>query len=419
LGAIEPALRRPLRERLNERGADAQPWAAHLSAVDRARSQLRLVTTITTPEFAPVRHRTPFLHLELPEGQEPEILPGELVRGRFWRIDQVFDLWCGGELSVVPPALFLLDLLRDGDLEAFFPRAARAGSLLESGELHRAYFSPGVMVAPLRTPTLPPATTTNCVLVGEERVYIVDPATPHASECERLFETLERWLAQGRKLCGVLLTHHHADHVGAVRATAERYCLPVIAHPETLSRLEGLELDGLEPQALNDGEYLELGHAPDGRPAWRLRAHHTPGHAPGHLVFIEDRYRVAIVGDLISTLSTIVIDPPEGHMATYIHSLRKVLELDIGALIPAHGPAQRVGKQALEVHLRRRAERESKLLAALRAGSGTRAALLPVVYADAPPEVLPYAERSLLAGLQKLAEEGRAREESGVWSAFC
>jgi glyoxylase-like metal-dependent hydrolase (beta-lactamase superfamily II)/8-oxo-dGTP pyrophosphatase MutT (NUDIX family) len=412
LGAVPAARRSALRERLLQRGRDAEPWREFVPAADEARSKLRRVTTITTPEYAATRHRTPFLQLDLPEGQEPCILPGELVRGRFWPVAELLERWRAGELRVVPPALFLLELLADGDLEAFFSRAATLGQAIEAGQLHRAYYTPGIMVAPLRTPTLLPATTTNCVLIGEERVYIVDPATPHVSEQERLFETLDRWRSDGRELCGVLLTHHHHDHVGAVSATAKRYELPVLAHAETF---EQLAFEGLETREVHDGERLELGRAPDGRPGWGMRAHLTPGHSVGHLIFIEDRYRTAVVGDLISSLSTIVIDPPEGHMATYVATLRAMLEREFDVIVPAHGPAIREGRKAIEYHLRRRAEREQKLVAALAGGPATLGELLPVVYDDAPGEVLPYAERSLLAGLLKLVEEGRLVAEGATW----
>ena len=411
--AVPLERRLALRRRLVERGADAEPWREFVPAADQARSRLRLVTTITTPEFAPLRHTTPFLHLELPEGQEPEILPGELVQGRFWNVADLFRQWNSGALPVVPPALFLLDSLRDGRLEPFFERAKATGDAIANGQLHRAYYSPGIMVAPLRTPTLPPATTTNTVLIGEGRVYIVDPATPELAEQARLFETLDRWTAEGRELCGILLTHHHPDHVGGVRATAERYGLPVLAHPETLRRVQ---LDGLATQALNGGDRLSLGHAPDGRDGWNLEAHFTPGHAYGHLVFIESRYRTAVVGDLVSTLSTIVIDPPEGHMRTYIDSLKSIRALDIGVLIPAHGPAHRTGTKTLDYHLRRRADRESKLLRSIGAGHGTLQELLPVVYDDAAEDVMPYAARSLHAGLIKLVEDGQVRELAGRWT---
>jgi glyoxylase-like metal-dependent hydrolase (beta-lactamase superfamily II) len=280
-----------------------------------------------------------------------------------------------------------------------------------AGQLHRARFSPGLMIAPLLTPTLPPALTTNAIFVGEERFYVADPATYEESERERLFETIDRWQAAGRRFEGVLLTHHHHDHVGSVRATCTRYSLPVFAHAETLSRVD---VAGLQTVELSHGDCLELGRAPDGRPDWRLHVHYTPGHAPGHLAFIEDRYRAAIVGDLVSTLSTIVIDPPEGHMATYLESLRALRDADIGTLYPAHGPAALDGRRLLERYLTHREERERKLVHALEGGLVSLDELLPVVYDDAPEPLLPVARRSLLAGLIKLAEDGQGEALAAV-----
>lgn len=416
-GALEaaiPAARRgDLRQSLLDLETDAADWAEFVPAADVARAELRHVTTITTPPFAPVRHETPFLHVELPEGQEPDVWLGELVQGRFFDPAALLADWNAGEYAVAPPVLYLLGLMEGVDLGGFFENARAMGERLANGELHRACFAPGTMIAPLRTPTLPPATTTNCVMIGEERVWIVDPATYERSEQERLFETLDRWRAAGRELCGVLLTHHHHDHVGATRAVAERYDLEVHAHPETFARVD---LEGLRTVPLCDGETRDLGTAPDGTIGWTLTAYETPGHAHGHLVFIDSRYRTGIVGDLVSTLSTIVIDPPEGHMATYIASLERILELGIRVLIPAHGVAQRVGSDVLRYHLRRRAQREAKLVGVLERGPAELDELLALVYDDAPEIVQPYARRSLLAGLQKLEEESRARREGERWT---
>ena len=410
--AIPSAIRGSLRESLLDRTTDAEAWRPFADAVEAARSHLRRITAITTPPLGLIRHYTPYLHIELPDGEEPEILRGELIEGRFIGIATVLDEWRRGGITIVPPVMFLLEILARRGLEAFYEEAARTGERIAQGQLHRSVFTPGALVAPLRTPTLPPAETTNTILVGGERVFVIDPATPEVSEQERLFETMDRWLRDGRRFEGVLLTHHHHDHVGAVRVTAERYGLPVHAHPETLSRLE---LSGLETRTVEDRHEFDLGLAPDGSPDWRMIAHHTPGHAPGHLVFIESRYRAAFVGDLVSTLSTIVIDPPEGHMATYIASLERIREERIEFLYPSHGPIHREGQRTLDYHLKRRADREGKLLAALEAGPATPAQLLPIVYDDAAPEVMPYAERSMIAGLEKLAEEGRALERDGCW----
>jgi len=272
-----------------------------------------------------------------------------------------------------------------------------------------------VLMAPLETPTLPPATTTNTFVVGEERLDVVDPAPPFARERARLYELLDDLRSDGREVTGVVPTPHHPDHVGSVQAVAERYGVPVYAHPETLARLPEPPRD---PRPLVDGDTLDLGVAPDGRSPWTLTAYHTPGHDRGHLVLVEDRYHAALAGDLCSTVSTIVIDPPEGHLATYLASLERMLDVPMGVLCPAHGPVHREGHTLLRRYLAHRASREEKLLGALRDAPTDEAALLAVVYDDVELEaVLPLAARSLRAGLEKLAEDGRAVESRDGWRA--
>ena len=183
-------------------------------------------------------------------------------------------------------------------------------------------------------------------------------------------------------------------------------------HVLTLARLPRAVRDARE---LKGGERLELGRAPDGSADWGLEVHHTPGHDRGHLVFIEDRYRAALVGDLLSTLSTIVIDPPEGHMATYLDSLRRMTELELGVIYPAHGPAVKDGTRRFQAYLEHRRAREKKLVRALESGLSEREELLAVVYDDAPEPLRPVARRSLLAGLEKLVEDGRALEDGERW----
>jgi glyoxylase-like metal-dependent hydrolase (beta-lactamase superfamily II)/8-oxo-dGTP pyrophosphatase MutT (NUDIX family) len=404
---LGPDARRALRLAL-ARGDD-EAWSAVGSGGD---DRVRRIFELTTPPFAPVLYRTSFVHLELPPGETPEVLPGELTRGRFFRPDEVLERWLAGEMFVVPPVVFLLGELARRPVDEAFAELGRIASEIERGRLHEVRHTPGVFTAPLETPTLPPATTTNCYLVGDERVYVVDPATWSERERARLFAVMDEWIDAGRRFEGVLVTHHHRDHVGSVGATSRRYGLPVLGHAETLARLpEAPE----RARPLADGDALELGAAPDGRADWRLWAYHTPGHDRGHLVFLEDRYRALIAGDLVSTLSTIVIDPPEGHMRTYLDSLERVRGLGVGVLYPAHGPAAKDGTALVERYLVHRRAREAKLVVALEDGAVEEGALLARVYDDTPPALSPVAARSLRAGLEKLEEDGRARRCGARW----
>jgi ribonuclease/clavin/mitogillin len=386
-----------------------------LLAVSVGDVELREVCRIKTPAFAPVRYDTVFFLAELPIGEHPEIWPGELIDGRFQSPASFLDDWTKGGCLIVPPVIVLLERMIGGDLDRFVANAAAMAAGFRRGKLHRIWFSPGILMACLNTPTLPPATTTNCFVVGAERLFIVDPGAPNPEDQELLFELLDELVAEGAMLEAVVCTHHHPDHVGGVNAVSQRYDLPVHGYELTLDRLgEGFR----RGQALEDGDRLDLGVAPDGTPGWYLEVLFTPGHDRGHLAFRESRYGALIAGDMISTVATIMIDPPEGHLATYMKSLHRLRDLPMTTLYPAHGPATPNGKRMVEKFIKHREMRQTTLEVALQATSGTVEDLLPIVYWDVKESMYPYAARSLCAGLEKLVEEGRAIEEAGVWRAL-
>lgn len=391
---------------------DTAPYATLIAGSPGPSADMDLCR-IRTPPFAPVRYDTLFVVTQLPPDQEPEIWPGELVGGRFWKPVEALEAWRRGAALIVPPVLILLELMVDADVAAFRESAARIAQSYHDGELHRVRFSPGVIMASLVTPTLPPATTTNCLIIGDEELHFVDPASPDPGEQARLFGLVEQLQAEGHALGSILLTHHHPDHVGAAAALSERFGLAVRGHELTLSRVTGLPHVG---PPIADGDTIALGTAPDGSPDWHLRALHTPGHDRGHLCFHESRYGALVAGDMISTVSTIIIDPPEGHMPTYMQSLERLAGLEITTLYPAHGPAVRNGNAVVQKFIAHRTQRQQKLVDELQRAPSSEEELLPRVYADVDERMYPFAARSLLAGLQWLEEEGRARTEDNVWT---
>ncbi|MCY4283526.1 MAG: MBL fold metallo-hydrolase [Gammaproteobacteria bacterium] len=367
---------------------------------------------IITPPFFPVRFDTLFLCARCPQDEIPGIDNYELVEGRFVKPQQVVAAWDRGEMEIAPPVLFLLRLLTTGGLDAFLTRSRQESERLAQGGLHPVYFSPGIFVAPLATPTLPPATTTNTLIAGTDKLYVIDPATPDATEQQRLFDKMDALIDAGATFEAILLTHHHPDHVGAVNAVSQRYRLPLRAHAQTYHRIAPGYLQG-EPLA--DGDRLELGTAPDGSGDWHLKVLHTPGHAVDHLCFIDSRYHAAIVGDMLSTLSTIVIDPPEGHMHTYLDSLNRLLDTPINVLYPAHGPPRGDGHSLIRRFLRHRQKREDAIKTALTDTPRSVDELLPEVYAGLSTSAYPIAARSLLAGLIKLEEDGFCKQQDMGW----
>jgi len=421
--ADQDALREQRRRLLDHERSDADPKpASPWPEIVRGAAtplELRTLCRIETPAFAPVRYDTVFFHVPIEgcaagtAGVHPDIWEGELTQGRFWSPTQALASWRNGDLLLVPPVVILLEhLAAAADFEHFARSIASTAAGYRQGALHKVRFSPGVVLAPLRTPTLPPATTTNCYIVGDQELWVVDPGSPDPREQQRLLDMLDLLTTDGQQVAGVLLTHHHPDHVGGVHALCRARGLAASGHPRTLKRLAPGIPRGA---ALQDGDRVALGRAPDGQTGWELEAIFTPGHDQGHLCFRESRYGAMLVGDMMSTVSTIVIDPPEGHLATYLKSLERLEQYAMTTLYPAHGPALRDGRRLTQKYLRHRRQREAKLLEALSQQPSDVDALLPKVYWDADPRLYPFAARSLQAGLEKLAEEGKADEQRGVW----
>ena len=266
---------------------------------------------------------------------------------------------------------------------------------------------PGIRVLALRTPTLPPAAHTNVYVVGPDAgpQLVVDPGSPYPDQQALLDAELEREAVAGRPIGGVLLTHHHGDHVGGAAALAARWNVPIAAHRRTVERLRGRVNITRE---LTDGEVFE-----------GITCVFTPGHADGHLVF--EREGAQIAGDMVAGLGTILIDPSEGDMADYLASLARMLGRAPSLLLPAHGPAITDAAGKLREYISHRTMREDRVVAALSArqsGDASVEDLVPEVYVDTPRILWPLAGRSLRAHLDKLVKEGRAREvEPGRWTA--
>ncbi|MBI2893261.1 MAG: MBL fold metallo-hydrolase [Deltaproteobacteria bacterium] len=253
----------------------------------------------------------------------------------------------------------------------------------------------GVLLVPLRTPTLPPATATNCLIVGERRVAVIEPATPFDDQRRVLDGQLE-----GKEVVAILLTHHHADHVGYAPELRERIRAPILAHRETARRLP-FPVD----RPIDDGAVVEVG---DGL---ALEAFFTPGHAPGHLVFLERRSRIAYAGDMVAGTGTVLIDPRDGgHMGQYLASLERLRSIGASMLVPAHGPVLRDPEAIVEQYVLHRRMREGKVLAAIGRGA-TLGEVLRGAYDDTPKLLWPLALRSLEAHLELLVEEGRVLRE--------
>jgi ribonuclease/clavin/mitogillin len=266
----------------------------------------------------------------------------------------------------------------------------------------------GIAVVAVRTPTLPPATHTNTYVVGHETLTIVDPASPYPDEQQRLAELL---LATGKPVERILLTHHHHDHVSGVNALRGAFPgLKVWAHERTRQRLEGhVHVDVL----LDHDAIIDCGGV-------TLRAVFTPGHAPGHLVYVDPATGAAIAGDMVAGIGTILIDEADGDLSLYLDSLARLKTLGLSVLLPSHGPSLHQPEAILSFYIAHRHHRTEQVRHALsEPGKSTAAELVPHVYTELDPRAFPIAAIQLGSHLRWLHDHGVVQRDGPRFSLRC
>src|SRR3712207_6656993 len=159
----------------------------------------------------------------------------------------------------------------------------------------------------------------------EENAYVI-----HAPEGDVIVDAgaePEKILAATRaEVAAILITHRHADHIGALDAVRRETQAPVYMHP---ADAVGAGVEGYEP--LEDGECVDVA-------GQSLRVIHTPGHSPGSVTFVVGKDQ--IVGDLVLPGSVGRTDISGASWEEIEISLRKVMPywVDETRLYCGHGP---------------------------------------------------------------------------------
>ncbi|MFQ5634265.1 MAG: MBL fold metallo-hydrolase [Gammaproteobacteria bacterium] len=261
--------------------------------------------------------------------------------------------------------------------------------------------APGVhrLVAP--NPGMMTGSGTNTYLLGEREIAVVDPGPFIEAHVEAVRDAATgpiRW---------ILVTHTHYDHSPAAQALAELTGACRLGQPPP----SGPQQDhGFAPDTvMHDGDRLATDE-------FELRAVHTPGHASNHLCYLLEEHGWLFTGDHVMNGSTVVIDPPDGNMASYIDSLRGLMKLELRKLAPGHGDLLDDPRREIDWIIGHRLDREIRIIAALGPShEKTPEELVEEVYDEVDPHLHPVAMRSLLAHLIKLEEEGRARDTRSGW----
>lgn len=147
----------------------------------------------------------------------------------------------------------------------------------------------------------------------------------------------------------LLNTHCHIDHVLGNKYVSVKYDIGLEMHEKDLPTLHatpeyghlyGFNIDkSPEPSVLlNEGDTVRFGNS-------ELKVVFAPGHSAGHIVFVAEKEKFIIGGDVLFYGSIGRTDLPGGDYNTLITSIKtKLLPLaDDYKVYAGHGPATTIG----------------------------------------------------------------------------
>lgn len=178
----------------------------------------------------------------------------------------------------------------------------------------------------------------NCTILSSGgKAWIVDPGREGA----RIAQLLEQ---RGLEPAGILLTHGHFDHIGAIGELQEKWpALPVYVHPADVPVLT-------HPLNCFPPDYPAI-EAPKNIADARslpepMRTIETPGHTPGGVCYYLPEEKLLLSGDTLFAGSVGRTDLPGGDMPTLMDSLKKLTVLpDDTLVIPGHGSHTTIGRE--------------------------------------------------------------------------
>jgi len=188
---------------------------------------------------------------------------------------------------------------------------------------------------------------TNCFILGDEETkdaLVIDPG----GDAAKILREIKR---MGLNVKGVILTHAHIDHIGAVRSIKDELGaeimmhkaeVPVLKTASKMGRLFGVRVE--EPpdpdRFVSEGDEINCGKI-------SLKTLETPGHSPGGISLLTSDGKSCFVGDTLFAYSIGRTDLPGGDYHTLIQSIKsKLIALgDDVQILPGHGPTTTVGTE--------------------------------------------------------------------------
>ena len=352
-----------------------------------------VISQRTTPPLAPLRFRNHFFTMEC--DVEPILIEGdnaEFDDFRWATPQQLLDEWHRHEIRLPPPLVMILRELVNDTIENSIDQM----SMSPSKDNVRIEFAPGVECLPLPTATLPPATHTNCYILGVpggERI-IIDPAAKNDEGLALLQEKVDQIMADGSTIIATIFTHRHADHIGDLSAISNIYQAPIWASSETLETISPCDSD----RVLKEGDMVKVDEV-----SWSIIE--TPGHCPGQLCLVSQAGIIS--ADNVVQVGTILVPSGEGDMTAYIEGLYRLRDYNSNLLFPGHGPVVTNPNKQISHYIEHREKRHEAVFTAWQNGMREIEELSHAAYADTPDAHPMLKIDQTMSHLDALRKEGR------------
>ncbi len=158
---------------------------------------------------------------------------------------------------------------------------------------------------------------------GSDRALIVDPG----EEAPKLLAAIDQL---GVTLDGILLTHTHFDHVGAVapvaKATGAEVWVPQLEKPVLADIMSFVPWPGFGPYESWDAEHTVAGGETLELAGFQIEVIFTPGHSPGHVTYSIADEAAVFSGDVLFQGSVGRTDLPGGDWPTLLDSIRGLVD---------------------------------------------------------------------------------------------
>ncbi|MBS1514482.1 MAG: MBL fold metallo-hydrolase [Bacteroidetes bacterium] len=184
--------------------------------------------------------------------------------------------------------------------------------------------------------------------VSKEGV-IFDPAAYDEYEMENIRQIIKD---HSIKIKYIINTHGHIDHILGNKFAKDYFDVPILMNEKDMvfykntekqKKMYGLDFPALPPvdEFIDENSNISVGDI-------EFKILHTPGHSPGSLTFIDDKYKNIICGDVIFKDSIGRTDLPFGDYHELMNSIDNILLPNVKddyTLLPGHMDITTVGRE--------------------------------------------------------------------------